>query len=46
MVFQREQRMTEIDWTRQARMRAKTAVALPRRDRIREALAAPEFELR
>jgi hypothetical protein len=45
MVFQREQRMTEVDWTRQATMRARTAASLHGRDRIRETLDTLEFAL-
>ncbi len=44
--FQREQGMSEIDWTQQATNRVKTAEALHGRDRMREALASPGFRLR
>jgi len=44
--FQREQRMTEIDWTRQATNRVGTAAALHGRDRIRQALGTLGFQLR
>lgn len=44
--FQREQRMTEIDWTQQATTRVRTAASLHGRDRIREALEILGFALR
>jgi nitroreductase len=44
--FQREQRMTEIDWTQQATNRVKNAAALNGRDRIREALQTLGFPIR
>jgi nitroreductase len=44
--FQREQGMTEIDWTRQATTRVGTVEALHGRDRMREALNILGFELR
>ena len=44
--FQREQRMTEIDWTQQASNRVSTAQSLHGRDRIREALEILGFALR
>jgi nitroreductase len=44
--FQREQRMTEIDWTQQATTRVRTAASLHGRDRIREALGILGFALR
>jgi nitroreductase len=44
--FQREQGMTEIEWTQQATNRVKTVEALHGRDRMREALASLGFELR
>jgi len=44
--FQREQRMTEIDWTQQATARVRTAASLNGRDRIREALEILGFALR
>jgi nitroreductase len=44
--FQREQAMTEIDWTQQATNRVKTTEALHGRDRMREALASLGFQLR
>jgi nitroreductase len=44
--FQREQGMSEIDWTRQATNRVKTAASLHGRDRIREALGNLGFQLR
>jgi hypothetical protein len=44
--FQREQGMTEIDWTQQATDRVKTAASLHGRDRMREALANLGFRLR
>ncbi len=44
--FQREQGMTEIDWTQQATNRVKTAESLHGRDRMREALASLGFQLR
>jgi nitroreductase len=44
--FQREQGMTEIDWTRQATNRVETAQSLHGRNRIREALGLLGFELR
>jgi nitroreductase len=44
--FQREQRMTEIDWTRQATERVKTTASLHGRDRIRTALETLGFPLR
>ena len=44
--FQREQGMTEIDWTQQATNRVKTAESLHGRDRMREALANLGFRLR
>jgi nitroreductase len=44
--FQREQGMTEIDWTQQAANRVKTAESLHGRDRMREALANLGFRLR
>jgi nitroreductase len=44
--FQREQRMTEIDWTQQATARIRTAESLHGRDRIRQALEILGFGLR
>lgn len=44
--FQREQRMTETDWTQQAANRVRTVEALHGRDRIRRALELLGFELR
>jgi nitroreductase len=44
--FQREQRMTEIDWTQQVTTRVQTAASLHGRDRIREALGILGFALR
>jgi nitroreductase len=44
--FQREQRMTEINWTQQASNRVRNAAALHGRDRIRAALEALGFALR
>jgi nitroreductase len=44
--FQREQRMTEIDWTRQATARVMTTASLHGRDRIRQALEILGFALR
>jgi nitroreductase len=44
--FQREQGMTEIDWTRQATNRVGTLEALHGRDRMREALRILGFDLR
>ena len=44
--FQREQRMTEIDWTQQATNRVKTTASLHGRDRIRQALESLGFALR
>jgi nitroreductase len=44
--FQREQRMTEIDWTQQATTRVRTVEALHGRDRIRQALEILGFALR
>jgi nitroreductase len=44
--FQREQRMTETDWTQQATNRVKTTESLHGRDRIRQALESLGFALR
>ncbi len=44
--FQREQRMTETDWTQQATNRVKTTASLHGRDRIRQALESLGFALR
>jgi nitroreductase len=44
--FQREQRMTEIDWTQQVTTRVRTTEALHGRDRIRTALEILGFALR
>jgi nitroreductase len=44
--FQREQRMTEVDWTQQATTRVRTAASLHGRDRIRQALEILGFALR
>ena len=44
--FQREQGMTETDWTQQATNRVKDAKALHGRDRIRAALNTPGFPVR
>jgi nitroreductase len=44
--FQREQGMTEIDWTRQATERVRTVASLHGRDRIRAALEILGFPLR
>jgi len=44
--FQREQQMTEMDWTLQSANRVKDAAALNGRDRIREALQTLGFPVR
>lgn len=44
--FQREQRMTEVDWTQQASNRVRNVAALHGRDRIRQALDILGFALR
>jgi nitroreductase len=44
--FQREQRMTEIDWTQQASNRVRDVAALHGRDRIRAALDILGFALK
>jgi nitroreductase len=44
--FQREQRMTEIDWSQQAVNRVRTAESLHGRDRIRQTLEILGFALR
>ena len=44
--FQREQRMTEIDWTELTANRVRNAASLHGRDRIRQALGMLGFELR
>ena len=44
--FQREQAMTETDWTQQATNRVKTAASLHGRDRMFEALRNLGFALR